>query len=77
MSFLNRLYYLFFEHQSDATKPNKTTGRTKEKILREDTRTPREKQYEEEIQALKAKVTYYEKLESLQPFFKKNQKSGR
>jgi transposase-like protein len=61
----------------DATKPNKTAGRTKEKILREDTRTPREKQYEEEIQALEAKVAYYEKLESLQPFLKKNQKSGK
>ena len=55
----------------DATKPNKTTGRTKEEVLREDDRTPREKQYEEEIQVLKAKVAYYEKLESLQPFIKK------
>ena len=55
----------------DATKPNKTAGRTKEEILREDDRTPREKQYEEEIQVLKAKVAYYEKLESLQPFIKK------
>lgn len=58
----------------DATKPNKTNGRAKEKIFREDTRTPREKQYEEEIQALKAKVAYYEKLESLQPFLKKKLK---
>lgn len=59
----------------DATKPNKASGRTKEKVLREDTRTPREKQYEEEIQALKARVAYYENLESLQPFLKKNHKS--
>jgi transposase len=56
----------------DATKPNKRAGRTKESVLREDTRTPREKQYEEEIQALKARVAYYEALEELQPFLKKN-----
>lgn len=60
----------------DATKPKKNTGRTKEKILREDTRTPREKQYEEENQALRAKVAYYESLERLQPFIKKNKSPG-
>lgn len=59
----------------DATKPNKSVGRSKESILREDTRTPREKQYEEEIQALKAKVSYYENLDRLQPYLKKNSKS--
>lgn len=58
----------------DATKPNKTVGRTKENILREDKRTPREKQYEKEIQLLKMKVAYYEKLDSLQPFLKKKLK---
>lgn len=59
---------------SDATKPEKTVGRTKEAIMREDTRTPREKQYEEEIQVLKAKVAYFEGLKELQPFLKKNKK---
>ncbi len=58
----------------DATKPNKATGRSKESITRKDDRTPREKQYEEEIEILKAKVAYLESLESLQPFLKKNNK---
>lgn len=58
----------------DATKPNKSAGRCKESILREDTRTPREKQYEEEIQILEAKIAYYESLEHMQPFIKKNSK---
>ena len=57
------------------TKPNKRAGRTKESVLREDTRTPREKQYEEEIQALKARVAYYEALEELQPFLKKTKEA--
>lgn len=52
----------------NATKPNKSVSRSKEAILREDTKTSREKQYEEEIQALKAKVSYYENLNRLQPF---------
>lgn len=60
---------------SDATKPNKTVGRAKESILRQDTRTPREKQYEEEIEILKAKIAYFESLKELQPFLKKNSKS--
>ncbi len=47
----------------DATKPNKSVGRSQEPIAREDARTPREKQYEEEIQILKARIAYYEKLE--------------
>jgi transposase-like protein len=55
----------------DATKPQKSAGRSKEEVVREDTRTPREKQYEEEIAALKAKVAYFEGLESMQPFLKK------
>jgi len=58
----------------DSTKPNKSVGRSKEPILREDTRTPREKQYEEEIQILKAKIAYYENLDRMQPFLKKNLK---
>ncbi len=57
---------------SDATKQNKSVGRSKEAVVREDTRTPREKQYEEEIQALQARVAYYESLDSLKPFLKKN-----
>ncbi|NLZ54188.1 MAG: transposase [Thermoanaerobacteraceae bacterium] len=55
----------------DATKPIKRGGRPKENILREDTRTPREKQYEKEIQKLKARIAYLESLEELQPFINK------
>ncbi len=39
--------------------------------MREDTRTTKEKQYEEEIQVLKARVAYFEGLEFMQPFLKK------
>lgn len=60
--------------EQDATKPNKTVARSKEYILREDTRTTREKHYEEEIGLLKAKVAYYENLHSLQPYLKKKKK---
>lgn len=56
----------------DATKPKKTTGKTKNATLYKDEKIPREKQYEKEIQILKAKVAYYEELEHLQPFVKKN-----
>lgn len=59
----------------DATKPSKSVGRSKESILRQDTRTPREKQYEEEIQILKAKLAYFEGLDHMQPFLKKKLKS--
>jgi transposase-like protein len=60
---------------SDSTKPNKSAGRSKEAVAREDTRTTREKQYEEEIQVLKARVAYFEGLEYMQPFLKKKPKS--
>lgn len=59
---------------TDATKPNKTAGRSSEPITRKDDRTERERQYELEIEALKARVAYYESLESLQPFLKKTKK---
>ena len=55
----------------DATKPNKAVGRSKKSIVYKDNRTPREKQYEEEIQILKARIAYLESLESLKPFLKK------
>lgn len=48
-----------------ATKPNKTIGRSPEPIARQDDRTERERQYEQEIETLKARVAYYESLESL------------
>lgn len=54
-----------------STKPNKSAGRSPEKIMRKDTRTEREKQLEDEIRRLKARVAYFEGLESLQPFIKK------
>ena len=55
----------------DSTKPNKTMGRTSEAIARCDNRTEREKQYESEIEYLKARIAYYENLEYMQPFVKK------
>lgn len=58
---------------NDSTKPNKSVARTKESILREDTRTARERQYEEEILILQARIEYLENLEELQPFIKKKQ----
>lgn len=61
----------------DAAKPNKAVGRSKESVMREDTRTPREKQYEEEIQALKARIAYFEGLDYMQPFIKKKETSGK
>jgi transposase-like protein len=57
---------------AEATKPIKSVARSKESIVRQDTRTPREKQYESEIQILKAKIAYLESLDSLQPFLKKS-----
>lgn len=57
-----------------ATKPNKAAGRSKEKVVYADNLTEREKQYEAEIMALKAKVEYFERLDGMQPFLKKNDK---
>lgn len=59
---------------SNATKPNKAAGRSKETVAYRDDRTEREKQYEAEILALKARVEYFESLECIQPFLKKNSK---
>jgi transposase-like protein len=61
----------------DASKPIKAAGRAPEKVVRADDRTEREKQYEAEIETLKARVAYYEGLDSLQPFLKKNKVSGK
>ena len=61
----------------DDTKPNKTVGRSPEPIARKDERTERERQYELEIETLKARISYYESLESLQPFLKKTKKSDK
>jgi transposase-like protein len=55
----------------DAAKLVKAAGRAPESVVRADDRTEREKQYESQIEALKARVAYYEGLESLQPFLKK------
>lgn len=60
-----------------STKPKKTAGRTSESILRADDRTIREKQYEQEIRELKARIKYLESLESLKPFLKKKTKDPR
>ena len=56
----------------DATKPNKTAGPAPFDCIEQDTRTEREKQYETEIEQLKAKIAYFEQLDHLQPFLKKN-----
>jgi hypothetical protein len=61
----------------DATKPIKAGGRAPERVVRADDRTEREKQYEAEIEALKARVAYYEGLESLQPFIKRKKEPGK
>jgi len=55
-----------------STKPNKAVGRTKESIVRQDDRTAREKQYEEEIRELKVRIKYLEELASVKPYLKKN-----
>ena len=55
----------------ESAKPVKAVARSKESIMREDTRTPREKVYEQEIELLKARVEYLESLDSLKPFLKK------
>lgn len=56
----------------NSTKPNKTTSPCKESFKPKDTRTPREKHYEEQIRILEAKIAYYENLNELRPFVKKN-----
>lgn len=61
----------------DATKPNKAVGRSPEQLTRNDDRTQLEKQYESEIVSLKARVAYFESLEYMQPFLKKNKQSGK
>lgn len=61
----------------DATKPNKTTGRTKDHIAFDPNLTEREKQYELELEQLKAKIAYFENLEYIKPFLKKTKKSDK
>ena len=61
----------------DATKPVKTVGRAKEPVVRHDNRTELERQYEAEIETLKARVAYYESLEYMQPYLKKTKKSDK
>lgn len=61
----------------DATKPVKAVGRSKESIARLDNRTELERQYEAEIEALKARVAYYESLEYMQAYLKKTKKSDK
>ena len=61
----------------DATKPLKAVGRSKEPVARLDNRTELERQYEAEIEVLKARVAYYESLEYMQPYLKKTKKSDK
>lgn len=56
---------------ADAVKPVKAAGPSKDTLTFNDNRTEREKQYEAEIEALKARVEYLESLDRLQPFLKK------
>ena len=60
---------------SDATKPVKSAGRAPEDVLRKDDRTERERQYELEIEALKAQIQYYESLDFIKQFLKKTKPS--
>lgn len=62
---------------ADSTKPEKSVARSKESIFYKDDRTAREKQYEDEIELLRARVAYLEGLESLKPFLKKKEKIKR
>jgi len=55
----------------DSTKPYKAAGRSPESLLRNNTKTNLEKQYEAEIQILNARIEYLEGLESIKPFLKK------
>ena len=59
----------------DATKPVKTAGRAPEAVLRNDDRTERERQYELEIEAMKAQIQYYESLDYIKQFLKKTKPS--
>ena len=61
----------------DSTKPAKSVGRSKEPTARQDDRTELERQYEAEIEELKARVAYYESLEFIQPYLKKTKKSDK
>lgn len=56
----------------EATKPNKSVARSKDSVRYKDIKTPRERQYEAEIQVLQARIDYLESLESLKVFLKKN-----
>lgn len=57
----------------NSTKQEKSVARSKESIVRNDTRTPLERHYEDEIEILKARIEYLEGLESLKPFLKKKE----
>ena len=61
----------------DSTKPNKAVGRSPELVMRNNNKTQLEKQYETEIEHLKARIEYFEGLESMQPFLKKNKRPGK
>ena len=61
----------------DSTKPVKSVGRSKETITRPNNRTELERQYESEIEELKARIAYYESLEFMQPYLKKTKKSDK
>ncbi len=61
----------------DATKPNKAVGRSAESVMRNNNKTQRERQYEAEIEQLKARIEYFESLDYMQPFIKKNKNSER
>lgn len=54
-----------------STKPNKTVGRSPEAIAYQDSRTEREKLYEQEIIKLKAEIDYFESLDHIKPFISK------
>jgi len=55
----------------DATKPDKTSGPSKNSLSLEDNKTPKEKQLELENMQLRAKIEYFESLEYMKPFISK------
>lgn len=61
----------------DATKPDKTSGPSKNSLSIEDNKTPKEKQLELENIQLRAKLEYFESLEYMKPFISKKKRKIR
>ncbi|MDP4133364.1 MAG: hypothetical protein Q8882_05070 [Bacillota bacterium] len=62
----------FLNSNTILPSPNKAVGKSPEDVMRYDSKTNRERQYEAEIEILKARIAYFESLEYMQPFLKKH-----